>query len=164
MFGDEPLLGKLIEDSRRRQYRVIGVIDEFYNPYGWPIHEYAVFFANRSRGYEGGAAYLVRTEPGQAAAVAKAIEDALLAANAGRNLSVRTIDEIKAQFFGPQRRGLDAHEAGSIVLLVLVTSPRHRGGDVVLGRGAHAPDRHPARARRAQARHRALLPGSRTGW
>jgi putative ABC transport system permease protein len=120
-FGDAPALGKLLEDSDGDMYRVVGLIDDFYNPYGWPIHEYVVFFASRNRSYEGGAPYLVRTEPGQAAAVTKALEDKLIATNGGRNIRVRTLDEIKAQFFGGQRITVTLM-TGTVVLLILVTS------------------------------------------
>jgi putative ABC transport system permease protein len=120
-FGDEPLLGKLLEDSDADLYRVVGVVDSFYNPYGWPIHEFAVFYPNYSRGYEFGAAYLLRTDPGQAATVAQAVEARLLAVNGGRNLQVRTMDEIKAQYFGPQRL-VSTLMTWVTVLLVLVTS------------------------------------------
>jgi hypothetical protein len=45
VFGDNtPLLGKLLEDGDGDQYRIIGVVDPFYNPYGWPIHDYAIFW------------------------------------------------------------------------------------------------------------------------
>jgi putative ABC transport system permease protein len=111
----------MLEDSDGDMYRVIGVIDEFYNPYGWPIHEYSVFYANRRRSYEGGAPYLVRTEPGQAAALTRTLEDTLVAANPGRNVRVRTMDEIKDQYFGAQRIVVTLM-TGIVVLLVLVTS------------------------------------------
>ena len=68
-----------------------------------------------------GRAYLLRTEPGQATAVAKAVEARLLAVNGGRNLQVRTMDEIKAQYFGPQRL-VSTLMTWVAVLLVLVTS------------------------------------------
>jgi putative ABC transport system permease protein len=120
-FGEGPLLGKQLEDSDGDLYRVVGVINDFYNPYGWPIHEYAVFYPNLARGYEFGAPYLIRTEPGQAALVAKAVEERLLAVNNGRNLRVQTMDEIKALYFGPQRL-VSTLMSGVTVLLVLVTS------------------------------------------
>jgi len=120
-FGDKPLLGQQLEDSDGDLYRVVGVINDFYNPYGWPIHEYAVFYPNRARAYEFGAPYLIRTEPGQAVAVAKAVEERLLAVNNGRNLRVQTMDEIKAQYFGPQRL-VSTLMSTVTVLLVLVTS------------------------------------------
>jgi putative ABC transport system permease protein len=122
VFGEkEPLLGKQLEDSDGDLYRVVGLIDDFYNPYGWPIHEYVVFFPSFRRGYEYGAPYLVRTKPGQAAAVAKVLEDRLVQANNGRNLTVRTLVEIKKQYFGPQRM-LSTLMSVVVVLLVMVTS------------------------------------------
>jgi putative ABC transport system permease protein len=120
-FGDVSPLGKMFTDSDTDQYRVVGVIDDFYNPYGWPIHEYVVFYANRQRSFQGGAGYLVRTEPGQAVAVAKAAEEKLLAVNGGRNVRTRTLTEIKTQFFGPQSIVVTLMGA-VIVLLVIVTS------------------------------------------
>jgi putative ABC transport system permease protein len=120
-LGESPLLGRMLEDSDGDQYRVVGVIDDFYNPYPWPIHEYAVFFANRNRSYQGGAGYLVRAEPGRAAEVARAAEQKLVEVNPGRNLRVRTLNEIKAQFFGPQSIVVTLMGA-LIVMLVVVTS------------------------------------------
>ena len=114
-------LGKLLEDSDGDMYRVIGLIDDFYNPYGWPIHEYVIFYASTNRSYEGGAPYLVRTEPGRAAELTKALEDKLIAVHGGRNVRVRTLDEIKANYFGAQRIVVTLM-AGIVVLLVLVTS------------------------------------------
>ena len=61
----------------RDQYRIVGVIDRFYNPYGWPIHEYVIFFPNKSNSQGGGAPFLVRTEPGKMAAVRQQIEKTL---------------------------------------------------------------------------------------
>lgn len=120
-FGEGSPLGKSLEDNDADQYRVVGVIDDFYNPYGWPIHEYAVFYANRFRNYEFGAGYLVRAEPGRAAEVARAAEQKLLALNGGRNLRVRLLTEIKGQYFGPQSIVVTLM-AAVIVMLVIVTS------------------------------------------
>lgn len=120
-FGDGSPLGKMMEDSDGDLYRVVGVVDQFYNPYGWPIHEYVVFFANRARSYQGGASFLLRAEPGKAAEVAKAAEEKLLAVNGGRTIRTRTLTEIKNQYFGPQSIVVTLMGA-VIVLLVLVTS------------------------------------------
>jgi putative ABC transport system permease protein len=119
--GNGPFVGHMLEDNDGDFYQIIGTIDAFYNPYGWPIHEYAVFYTNKSRSYEGGAPYLVRVEPGQGEAVAKAVEQKLLAVNGGRNLRVRTITEIKGQFFGSKRL-VASMMSGLILLLVFVTS------------------------------------------
>lgn len=120
-FGAGSPLGKTLEDGDGDQYRVVGVIDAFYNPYGWPIHEYAIFFANRPRSYQYGAAFLVRAEPGRAAEVARAAEQKLLEVNGGRTLRVRTLSEIKNQYFGPQSIVVTLM-AAVIVMLVVVTS------------------------------------------
>jgi putative ABC transport system permease protein len=120
-FGEGVYLGKLLEDSDVDRYQVIGVIDGFYNPYGWPIHEYAVFYANYNRSYEVGARFLVRTLPGKAAEVARTLEPRLLASDGERNIQIRLLSEVRSQYFGPQRfvAWLMAVVA---VLLVLVTS------------------------------------------
>ena len=74
------------------------MIDRFYNPYGWPIHEYVMFFPSYSRNFQGGAGYLVRAEPGRKAAVQASLEKALLAANPGRTVQVQQLTEIKERF------------------------------------------------------------------
>ena len=98
LFPDGKALGKRLEDSDGDQYRIVGVIDRFYNPYGWPIHEYVMFFPSFSRGYVGGTSYLVRVEPGRRAAVLASIEKALLAADPGRTVQVQPVSQIKERF------------------------------------------------------------------
>lgn len=122
VFGAQPsYLGKLLEDSDTDQYQVIGVIDEFYNPYPWPIDEDVIFFANMGISYEGGSRYLVRTEPGQAAAVARTLEESLARVNNQRTLRIQQVSDIKLNYFGPQR--ITAWLMGLVVaLLILVTA------------------------------------------
>lgn len=121
LFGPRgPYVGKLFEDSDRDHYRVIGVIDPFYNPYGWPIHEYALFYANTASQYDSGTQQLVRVEDGRASAMAKTIEEALTRANPMRTVTIMSISEVRSRYFGNQRMvvvlmGLVA------VLLVVVT-------------------------------------------
>jgi len=98
VFPDGKALGKNIEDNDGDRYRIVGIIDHFYNPYGWPIHEYAIFFPSYSASFGGGASYLVRVEPGKVAAVRPAIEKALLASNDGRNIRVQDLTQIKERF------------------------------------------------------------------
>jgi putative ABC transport system permease protein len=121
VFGPAPsYLGKMLEDSDTDQYRVIGVIDEFFNPYPWPIDEDVIFFANLGSSYEGGSRYLVRTEPGQAAGMMRTIEDALTRVNGQRTVRVQRVTDIRQNFFGPQR--VTAWLMGLVVaLLILVT-------------------------------------------
>lgn len=117
----QPMLGRILEDDDGDMYRVVGTIDQFYNPYGWPIHEYVVFFPYSRRSYEGGAPYLVRTEPGQTAAVAKALQEKLVALNGGRNVTVKALEETKDQFFAGQKIVVTMMTS-VIVLLVFITS------------------------------------------
>jgi putative ABC transport system permease protein len=121
LFADGKALGKRLEDTDGDQYQIVGVIDRFYNPYGWPIHEYVMFFPNSARSVPFGAPYLVRTKPGEAPTVAAAIEKKLLASNNGRNIRTRTVSDIKKQFQG-QSTLLVSVLSIMIVLLVFVTS------------------------------------------
>lgn len=94
LFPGGDAVGKQLKDPDDTEtYNIVGVVDEFYNPYGWPIHEYALFFPNR-----GGLSYLVRTEAGKAAALVPEIERVLLDANGGRSLQVQTIPEIRSRY------------------------------------------------------------------
>lgn len=121
LFPDGKALGKRLEDTDGDQYQIVGVIDRFYNPYGWPIHAYVMFFPNTARSVPSGAPYLVRTKPGQKEAVAAALEKKLLALNNGRNVRTRTVTDIKKQFQGQSTLLVNVLSL-LIVLLVFVTS------------------------------------------
>ncbi|HKF43819.1 MAG TPA: FtsX-like permease family protein [Thermoanaerobaculia bacterium] len=121
LFPDGKALGKHLEDTDGDQYTIVGVIDRFYNPYGWPIHEYVMFFPSYSRNFLGGAGYLVRAEPGKRAAVQASIEKALIKANAGRTVQVQELTQIKERF--QSRTSLVATILSTlIVLLLFITS------------------------------------------
>lgn len=94
--------GKTLWDDDGDLYRIVGVVDGFYNPYGWPIHEYAVFYAFRQASFDGGTPYLVRARPGETDKVASALEKTLLAVQPDRVFTVRTIPEVKRRYLGPQ--------------------------------------------------------------
>ncbi|MEO8190818.1 MAG: FtsX-like permease family protein [Acidobacteriota bacterium] len=98
LFKDGKSLGKGLEDEDGDQYRIVGVIDHFYNPYGWPIHEYVMFFPGYARSFQGGSAYLVRAAPEKMKAVRPQVEKVLLAANTGRNVQLKELTEIKERF------------------------------------------------------------------
>jgi putative ABC transport system permease protein len=97
---------------------IVGVFDKFYNPYGWPIHEYGYFGAGVAS--RGGARFLVRVEPGKIKEVVPQIEKALLKVNDGRNVEFKTIDEIKTRYFTESRIVIGAMTA-VILLLIIVT-------------------------------------------
>jgi putative ABC transport system permease protein len=93
-------LAQSVDDSAR--YQVIGIVDPFYNPYGWPIHEYALFFPGL-RSNATSAAMLVRAEPGQAATVAAELEQLIHARRNGRTATVRRIVETRSAFHTTNR-------------------------------------------------------------
>jgi putative ABC transport system permease protein len=118
LFHGQSAVGRQILEDDGTPDTVIGVFDPFYNPYGWPIHEYAVFYAGRSP--SGGASYLLRVAPGTMKSVAPMVEKHLLATNGGRNVDMNTIVDIRDRFFTQGRIVIGAM-TGVIVLIVLVT-------------------------------------------
>ena len=122
LFKEGPALGKRIEQGDGSEgYTVVGVVDEFYNPYGWPIHYYAAFFPSQVGSYQRGTRYLLRMEPGSARAVLPALEQRLLQENPGRTIEVKTVTEVKDQYFSGGRMVVTMM-TGLIVLLIAVTA------------------------------------------
>src|SRR5436190_3382324 len=117
LFGSASGVGKQVLDGTTA-YTIVGVFDPFYNPYGFPIDEYAMFYAGHSS--YGGASFLVRTEPGAFKSVAQEIPKRLVALNDGRNVEVKAIDTIKTQYFIESRMVVNGMTA-VIVLLLIVT-------------------------------------------
>jgi putative ABC transport system permease protein len=114
------VLGKALAESNEEpdRYTVVGIVDPFYNPYGWPIGDYAVFFPGEV-GNRSGWRALVRTEAGQAAAVATAIEDLIQQRSPGRVTRIRTITEIKHAYHAPNRLVVVALDGVMVALLVV---------------------------------------------
>lgn len=76
LFGDGPLVGKMVEAPNGDQYRIVGVMHRYYAPSGSTIDsEYALFVPGLFHGYRRGAWFVARAEPGQAVTVARRIED-----------------------------------------------------------------------------------------
>jgi len=117
LFGNGSALGKQVLDGSTA-YSIVGVFDPFYNPYGFPIDEYAMFYAGHSS--YGGANFLVRTEPGAMKSVAQEIPKRLVALNDGRNVDIKSIEEMKTNYFIESRMVVGGMTA-VIVLLLLVT-------------------------------------------
>jgi putative ABC transport system permease protein len=117
LFGNGSAVGRQLLDGSTT-YSIVGVFDPFYNPYGFPIDDYAMFYASHSS--FGGASFLVRTEPGGLRSVAQEIPKRLVATNDGRNVDVKSIDEIKTGYFIESRIIVGGMTA-VIVLLLIVT-------------------------------------------
>ncbi|HEY3056493.1 MAG TPA: FtsX-like permease family protein [Thermoanaerobaculia bacterium] len=120
LFKTPHVVGKQIEDSAAT-YTIVGVLDPFYNPYGWPIHEYVFFAPSTVGSFARGTRFLLRVEPGAMKSVVAALEPRLTKANDGRSITVKTIDEIKSTFFAGGRLVMKGMTA-VIALLVFVTA------------------------------------------
>jgi len=118
MFKGKSAVGQQLIESDGSADTIVGVFDKFYNPYGWPIHEYTYFAAGMAS--FGGARFLVHVQPGKMKQVVPEIEKRLLQVNDGRNVEIKTIDEFKNQYF-TQARIVIGGMAAVIILLVIVT-------------------------------------------
>lgn len=121
IWGNANPIGRVIQqDSGDAQRTVIGIIDDFYNPYSWDIGEYVLFTPGRAWG-PGGSSYLVRMEPGAMKAVISQLEPRLLAVNPGRTFRTQTVSAVKDQYFSGGNLVVTAMTA-VIIVLVFVTA------------------------------------------
>jgi putative ABC transport system permease protein len=122
MFPKGDAVGKTIESPEGLgSATIVGVFDPFFKPMGGEGVDRRAAVYPLQAAKTSNALYLVRTKPGQAAAVAAEIERALIAADDGRNVRVRTIPEIRQRFHA-QDRMLVASLDAVMVLLLLVTA------------------------------------------
>jgi putative ABC transport system permease protein len=118
LFKGQSAVGRQLNDAGEAPVNVVGTFDPFYNPYGWPIHEYAVLYAGHVS--RRGAMYLVRVKPGTMKQTVPLIEQRMLQANNGRNIDMKTISEIKDNYFAQGRivRG----GMSMVILLILIVT------------------------------------------
>ena len=121
LWGDANPIGRVITNGQGETPRtVIGVIDDFYNPYAWNIHEYVLFTPGRAFD-SGGSSYLVRVEPGAMKSVVSQLEPRLVQVNGGRVFRTQAIAEVKDGFFASGKLVIRAMTA-VIVVLVFITA------------------------------------------
>ena len=121
VYPEGGALGKVIDGSDGEPaFRVVGTFGPFYNPYGWPIGDYAVIYPSRTGSFNG-STFLVRTQPGQSGKLMPEIEKTLLAANNGRNVEVQAISDIRQQYDSRDRAVVFSLNA-VMLLLVFVTA------------------------------------------
>lgn len=121
LFPEGGAVGAVLTDPEgQEQYPVVGVFEDFYNPYGWPIHEQAVLFALPASSTTG-SGFLVRAEPGQTQAVAGAVEARLVAVEEERSVRIGTVPEMRDQLQAGQQLMVVVLEL-LMALLVVVTA------------------------------------------
>jgi putative ABC transport system permease protein len=105
LFGDEPAVGKMVGISGvpgDLSSQVIGVVERMVTPWsGWGQFEQSMLVPRR---HDGSPRIAVQAEPGRAAEVAKAVEEALWARNANRVVDgLRTMPEMRAEQYRSDR-------------------------------------------------------------
>ena len=117
--GTDDALGKLFVMGTRYTMRVVGIIDEFYNPYAWNIEEKVVFYP----GFQGNAVqstFLVRVDDQRLQNLA-GIEEALLKDSPLRGIQTRTIPETRRRYEVNER--MTARVLSVVIgLMVFITS------------------------------------------
>jgi putative ABC transport system permease protein len=121
LWGNANPIGRVITNGEGASPRtVIGIIDDFYNPYAWNIGEFVLFTPGRA--YDSsGAVFLIRTEPGAMKSVISQLEPRLLAVNPGRVFRIQTIAELKDQYFSGGKLVIRTMTA-IIIILVFITA------------------------------------------
>ncbi|HVR38592.1 MAG TPA: FtsX-like permease family protein [Thermoanaerobaculia bacterium] len=120
LWGDANPIGRVITGNNNAQRTVIGVIDDFYNPYSWNIGDYVLFTPGRAWG-PFGSSYLVRVEPDATKSVAALLEPRLIQVHPGRTFRTGTVLQVKDNFFSGGRLVIRAM-SGVIALLIFVTA------------------------------------------
>jgi len=131
LFPDGHAVGRTIQQGRpgkvyREPMVVIGVLRDFYNPFGRPTDPTAfsdkcILKPSYVGGYDDGMSYLIRTQPGALKSVVGEVEKKLTANNAGRVFEFKTTQAKKDSWFS------DSHIVVTtmtciIVALVAVTA------------------------------------------
>ncbi|MBP1644155.1 MAG: macB 13 [Acidobacteria bacterium] len=97
LFPGESPIGKLI-DSGSEEYPdvIVGVVARMVTPYGGgPMESRIVIYPGRPSA-QNAMSYLVRAEPGERERVFGALDPALVATQSERQVTVRTLEEVKA--------------------------------------------------------------------
>jgi putative ABC transport system permease protein len=114
LFPNTNPIGKQIQQGRKGQeaiehpFTIIGVMGEFYNPFGRPTapeaySDRAIFLPARVGSYARGMSFLIRTEPGAMNSVTTEVEKRLAAANAGRVMEFQATNEKKSGWFASSK-------------------------------------------------------------
>jgi putative ABC transport system permease protein len=125
LFPDGHAVGKTIQQGRPgKTYHdpvvVVGVLRDFYNPFGRPtdptaFSDKSILLPSLVGGYDDGMNYLIRTEPGALKPVISEVEKKLTRNNAGRVVEFKTTQEKKDGWFA------DSHIVVTTMTCIIVT-------------------------------------------
>jgi len=122
LFPEGDALGQKIQGrTPDNPDTIVGIIEHMHGFWpGWTYIANVLVRPAEAGGFNWGTTYMMRTEPGQVEIVFPMVEEALLAANDGRNVRVETLAEIKGETFSAQT-AIIKMLGGVIVLLIFVT-------------------------------------------
>lgn len=121
VFPEGDALGKSVHFSQPGTlFTIVGIFTDFFNPYGWPIGNYALLTADRSASSTGHS-FLVRAEEDRVDQIVGDIEGALMGVEDERSVTVLTIVDIKTRYHEGSRLIVDNLNL-LMFLLVLVTA------------------------------------------
>lgn len=122
LFPEDDALGQQVQGrTPENPHTIVGIIEQMHGFWpSWPYIAHVMIVPGEPRDARWGTRYLMRTEPGEVEVVFPMVEEALLAANDGRNLQVETLADIKAQTFSAHTAVIKML-AAVILLLIFVT-------------------------------------------
>lgn len=109
----------VVNNDGATTYHIVGVIDHFYNPYGFPIGDYVVFEPDYAGNVRGGSGFLVRTT-GPVKDTVPLLEKVLLTVSTDRIIDMNSVPQTKDMYFANGRLVVKAM-TGVIVLVIFVT-------------------------------------------
>jgi putative ABC transport system permease protein len=132
LFPGTSAVGKQIVQASERNapledpVTVVGVLGDFYNPYGSPndidvISDRAMFLPARAGGWQRGYSFQIRTEPGAANSVIAEVEKRLITTNAGRIFEWTPTSVKKARWFSYSNIVVTVMTCIIITLVVVTT-------------------------------------------
>jgi len=123
LFPDGDALGKQLQGRTADHPKtIVGIIERMHGSWPhWDNIELVVLRPGRPGGFNWGVRYLVRVEPAMVSESIREIEERLLTLNNGRNVTIETLADIKAESYESDLAVMKMLSTLSI-LLVLVTS------------------------------------------
>ncbi len=123
LFPEGNALGKQIQGRTPEDPdTIVGIIEHMHGSWpGWTHVANVTLSPGKPGSFNRGLRYLVRTEPGHVDRLFKVVEEELLKLNNGRNVTLNTLADVKAETFMADN-GVIKLLSAVIVLLVFVTS------------------------------------------
>jgi len=117
LFGQGPLVGKMLE-HKDRTFRIIGVVRRYFAPsWGWGYDHFALFYASTGQQLHSAAKLIIRAEPGKAKAMARSVDERLSTLYGDAAGSAMLVSQQRDIHFGPQR--MIAALMGLLIVLLL---------------------------------------------